>query len=190
MAVLQTPFHLVGTVLTGKWAAKRSPIEVYLFGFVCRFLISLCGPPSVALLASRGGVVTPAYYSAVLAITILYGLATECLMFVGMGAFFLNVTSSSVHVAGSYLTLLNTSSNMGGTWHRAIVLWLVDKVTVREDCVLPPDAAHGTNCPIMYDGYYILSLVLIPVSVFVGVYLFRTLRQLGRLPESAWKASR
>lgn len=190
MAVLQAPFTLIGTVLTGKWAAQKSPIFVYLTGFVCRFLLTLTGPPLVSLLARRGGVVTPAYYAVVLVISTLYSLAAECLMFVGVGAFFLNVTSSSVHVAGSYLTLLNTSSNMGGTWHKALVLWLVDQLTVRETCVIPAAAPVGTQCSVLYDGYYILSFILLPVAVAAGMHLFKSMPRLNRLPESAWRATR
>lgn len=101
----------------------------------------------------------------------------------------MNISSSSVHVAGSYLTLLNTSSNMGGTWHRALVLWLVDQLTWREKCAIPPDAPNGTLCPIVYDGYYVISLALIPVAAMAGVHLIRTLPRLAKLPDSSWKAS-
>lgn len=190
MAVLQAPFSLLGTLLTGRWVAKKSPIKVYLVGWTVRFALHLLGPPCVALLKHMGGVVTPGFYLLVLTMSITYSLAAECLMFVGIGAFFLNVTSTSVHVAGSYLTLLNTASNMGGTWHKAVVLWLVDRLTVRQVCEIPAGAAPGTECPVLYDGYYVISIVLMPVGMAVGVHLFRTLPQLGRLPDSAWKASR
>lgn len=189
LAVIQTPFSLLGTLFTGRMVAQYSPVNVYLTGFICRFILSLTGPPLVSFLSSHGTVST-AYYVLVLALTILYSLAAECLMFVGIGAFFLNITSASVHVAGSYLTLLNTSSNMGGIWHKALVLWLVDKVTIRERCVIPLDAAAGTLCPIRYDGYYILSAALLPVALAAGFHLFRALPRLSRLPMSSWQVSR
>ena len=190
MAVLQAPFTLLGTVLTGRWAAQKSPIFVYLTGYVCRFFLSLTGPPLVYLLSGRGGDVTPVFYILVLVTTILYSIASECLMFVGLGAFFLNVTSSSVHVAGTYLTLLNTSSNMGGTWHKALVLWLVDHVTIRKKCQIPLQSPPGTKCAILFDGYYILSIGLLPVALLVGRHLFKAMPRLRRLPDSAWRASR
>lgn len=190
MAVIQTPFTLIGTIFTGKWAAKKSPMSVYLVGFLSRFIISLTGPPCIRYFAAQGGVVTPAFYALILTISILYSLAAECLMFVGMGAFFLNVTSSSVHVAGSYLTLLNTSSNMGGIWHKALILWLVDKLTFRTSCEIPTNAPIDFKCPIQYDGYYILSFALLPIAITVGMYFLRTLPKLQKLPDSAWRASR
>ncbi|CAN8069307.1 unnamed protein product [Agarophyton chilense] len=190
MAVIQAPFTIIGTVMTGRLVANKSPTAVYVVGYFCRLVLSLSGPALVGWLSSHGGVVTPAYYSAMLAITIMYSVAAECLMFIGMGAFFLNISSSSVHVAGSYLTLLNTSSNMGGLWHKAVVLWLVDKLTVREQCEVAADAAEGSACAILRDGYYTISVALMPVAALVGLYLMKTLAQLKRLPESAWRASR
>lgn len=188
MAVLNTPVVLFGSIFTGRLVAKRSPIEVYLYGFFMRFIISLTGPACARLLAHRNGVVTPGFYLLILIVSNLYSLASECLMFIAIGAFFLNVSSSSVHVAGSYLTLLNTSSNMGGTWHKAIVLWLVDRLTTREDCAIPPDSPAGTLCPIRYDGFYIISFALMPVAAAVGLHLRKSLFKLSKLPDAAWKA--
>lgn len=191
MVVFQTPFTLAGTLLAGRWVAKRSPIQVYLFGWCVRVLLSFSGPACVALLKHMGGVVTPAFYTVVLVLNVAYSFASECLMFVGIGAFFLNITASSVHVAGSYLTLLNTASNMGGIWPKPIVLWLVDLLTVRDACLLTPkELDTGHTCDIIYDGYYVLSAALIPVSGIAGIYLFHTLPRLGRLSDSAWRASR
>lgn len=188
MAVLNTPVVLLGSLFTGRLVAKRSPIQVYLYGFLLRFIISLMGPPCVQLLGLRKGEVTAGFYGLILILTSLYSLASECLMFIGIGAFFLNVSSSSVHVAGSYLTLLNTASNMGGIWHKAVVLWLVDFLTWREDCVISANAPPGTLCPIKYDGYYIISFALMPAAMFIGLHLRRTLPRLATLPDSAWKA--
>lgn len=202
MAVLQTPFTLLGTVLAGRFVGRYSPVRVYLFGWTTRVLLSLTGPLLVSVLRRwLHGVVTTWFYLMVLSIAVLYSMASECLMFVGAGALFLTVSASSVHVAGSYLTLLNTSSNMGGIWHKALVLWLVDRLTVRENCLVTStsrSAAVTTTdtttaaapCPIIYDGYYVICMMLLPVAVMVGFHLFRTLPKLERLPESAWKACR
>lgn len=190
MAVVQAPFALFGTVLTGRWAAKASPLTPYMWGYLLRFLASLTGPPLMHMFARMGGVVTPQFYGLVLTLSIVYSFASECLMFVGMGAFFLNVTSSSVSIAGSFLTLLNTASNLGGMWHRAITLYLVDVLTLREACDLLKDAAPGAQCPVRVDGYYVLSMVLVPVALLNGLYLRKTLPSLANLRESAWTVDR
>lgn len=184
MAVLQTPFSLLGTLIAGRWVSKRSPIRVYLIGWTSRIILSLFGPLCVLIFKQMNGVVTPWFYTFVLILGILYSFASECLMFIGAGAFFLTITSSSVHVAGSYLSLLNTSSNMGGMWHKALVLWLVDKLTITERHCLKDD------CNIIIDGFYIISAILIPIAIFVGIHLFKTLPKLEKLPDSAWRAGK
>lgn len=185
MALFNAPVVLFGSIYTGRLVAKKSPVYVYLCGFLLRFVISLTGPFTVRYFSTCNRNVSPGFYLLILTLTNIYSFASECLMFVGIGAFFLNVSSSSVHVAGSYLTLLNTSSNMGGLWHKAIVLWLVDQLTIRADC----KPANSTDlCPILFDGYYMLSVLFVPVAAFIGLYLRKSLTRLGNLPDSAWIA--
>lgn len=191
IAVLQAPFTLIGTVFAGRWIAKRSSVFVYLVGWTLRFLLSLTGPLCVELLKQQGGNPRPWLYALVLTSSVAYSIASECLMFVAMGAFFLSLTATSVHVAGSYLTLLNTASNMGGIWHKAIILWLVDRLTFRESCILSKeDLQKGIQCDISIDGFYVISVALIPISILCGWHIFRTLPRLHALPDSSWRAGR
>lgn len=48
-------------------------------------------------------------------------------MFVASMAFFAKV--SDPKSGGTYMTLLNTLSNLGGTWPSTVALWLVDVFT-------------------------------------------------------------
>lgn len=50
-------------------------------------------------------------------------------MFVAVMAFFAKV--SDPRSGGTYMTLLNTLSNLGGTWPSTVFLWLVDILTWR-----------------------------------------------------------
>lgn len=53
-------------------------------------------------------------------------------MFVSIMAFFARI--SDPLVGGTYMTLLNTLSNLGGNWPATVALWLVDPLTWKE-CV-------------------------------------------------------
>ena len=55
-------------------------------------------------------------------------------MFVSSSAFFTQIADPVI--GGTYLTLLNTVSNLGGTWPRYFVLRGVDLFT-KASCVLP-----------------------------------------------------
>ena len=50
-------------------------------------------------------------------------------MFVAVMAFFAQVSDPAV--GGTYMTLLNTLSNLGGNWPGTVALWLVDALTWR-----------------------------------------------------------
>lgn len=60
-------------------------------------------------------------------------------MYVSIMAF--NAKVSDPLIGGTYMTLLNTVSNLGGNWPSTVALWLVDPLTVKE-CV----GASNQNC--------------------------------------------
>ena len=52
-------------------------------------------------------------------------------MFVSIMAFHAKISDPAI--GGTYMTLLNTVSNMAGTWTGTLALWLVDNVSFK-DC--------------------------------------------------------
>lgn len=187
MTVLQSPFTLVGSVISGRLAAKYGPLFPYMNGFYLRFLMSMTGVPLVMYFTALGGVPTPFFFMLLLSTSVLYSIANDCLMFVSMGALFLSISEQGI--AGSYLTLLNTISNLGGMWHTPIVLYLVDRLTFRTNCSLPVDSLPDAKCPTIVDGYTLLSVLLAIIAVRTGIFARKSLRRLESLPESAWHVS-
>ena len=55
-------------------------------------------------------------------------------MFVAVMAFFARVSDPAV--GGTYMTLLNTLSNLGGNWPGTLALWMVDSLTYKA-CSVP-----------------------------------------------------
>lgn len=51
-------------------------------------------------------------------------------MFVASMAFFAKISDPAV--GGTYMTLLNTLSNLGGNWPATAALWFVDPLTFRQ----------------------------------------------------------
>lgn len=60
-------------------------------------------------------------------------------MYVAIMAF--NAKVSDPLIGGTYMTLLNTVSNLGGNWPSTVALWLVDPLTMKE-CA----GAQGHTC--------------------------------------------
>lgn len=60
-------------------------------------------------------------------------------MYVAVMAF--NAKVSDPLIGGTYMTLLNTVSNLGGNWPATVALWLVDPLTVKK-CI----GVQGHSC--------------------------------------------
>ncbi len=184
IAVIQAPVQLLGTVIVGRWAAQGAPEKPYLAGYALRFLISLTGPLLVYMFAASGGALTIQFHVLLVAISLAYGIAADCLMFVSVGALFLRITSSSTAIGGSYLTLLYATQNLAGMWPKSVTLALVERLTIHEPCTLSDVVKE---CPVRVDGFYVISAALAVVAALVGWYINRTIRQLVRLPLDSWK---
>uniref|UniRef100_A0A915KBE1 Uncharacterized protein n=1 Tax=Romanomermis culicivorax TaxID=13658 RepID=A0A915KBE1_ROMCU len=105
-------------------------------------------------------------------------------------------------VGGTYMTLMNTVSNLGGNWPVTFLLSIVDRFTWKE--CLKGDAtstpllslgpcdnetvcqASGGRCQVTLDGYYILSVVCACVGFLWWRLMKRRLDRLQRLDKSSW----
>jgi hypothetical protein len=132
--------------------------------------------------------------------------------FVAQMAFFARVSDPSI--GGTYMTLLNTVSNLGASWVRTASLALLDATTLRE-CRPPADDANATDaatsslaslagircgaeggaalcqarggaCATRVDGYYV-QLAACTLLGVAWLALFRpVLLRLEALPPSEW----
>ena len=72
-------------------------------------------------------------------------LIYSTVMFVSSSAFYTQIADPVI--GGTYLTLLNTVSNLGGTWPRFFVLAGVDFFT-KATCILPETSDLECTLPI------------------------------------------
>lgn len=79
------------------------------------------------------------YYYVIVLLSYALHQVTLYSMYVSIMAF--NAKVSDPLIGGTYMTLLNTVSNLGGNWPSTVALWLVDPLTVKE-CV----GASNQNC--------------------------------------------
>lgn len=139
----------------------------------------------------------PAYYYAV--ILLGYGAHQVALysMFVAIMAFHARISDPAI--GGTYMTLLNTITNLGGNWPATLTLWLVDPFT-RKSCSNEGHScsdsaaqslceANGGKCSTDVDGYY----VVLSVSLLIGLLWLKwgrsKLLRLQSLPLSTWKCA-
>jgi len=121
----------------------------------------------------------------VILIKVLTSFAST-VQFVGVSAFHTQI--SDPLIGGTYMTLLNTLSNLGGTWPRFFVLngvdWLsvstchvnetTDEIIVNvRECASDVGKARcgtlGGTCVIESDGYYTVSAICIAIGAIMLV---------------------
>ena len=88
-------------------------------------------------------------------------------------------------IGGSYMTLLNTAANLGGTWPASFVMWLVGRLTKAPTC--SGDAYGAVVCTGGRDPFFGLQLVLSALGVAWIALLGGKVGQLAALPDEAWR---
>jgi Acetyl-coenzyme A transporter 1 len=83
-------------------------------------------------------------------------------------------------IGGSYMTLLNTAANLGGTWPASFVLWLVGTLSKGRE-------ADCDGCPPQHDPYFAIQGILSLLGCLWIVTMGRTVHQLEGLPDDAWR---
>ena len=91
-------------------------------------------------------------------------------MYVAIMAF--NAKVSDPLIGGTYMTLLNTVSNLGGNWPSTVARWLVDPLTIKE-CIGAPEQACGNALEAEVSlealfNYFLVKLLLLVFFVHLG----------------------
>lgn len=86
-------------------------------------------------------------------------------------------------IGGSYMTLLNTAANLGGTWPSSFVLWLLSRLSNKQ-C---NKSESPTGKPACRDPYFVLQAVFSLLGVLWIVVFGRRVQHVAQLPDSAWR---
>lgn len=203
LVLLEFPIELISAVLAGRWVSDENALKPLLIGYNFRLVIAVFTTYLIWSFPS-GATSWSDSPAAFLGLAVL-GVATSfagTLVFTAQGSFFSKISDPAM--GGSYLTLLNTISNLGSSLPRFFVFWMMDYLTERGcegvgveslDCPSKKDEALGPNpctnaggkCIIKTDGYYIISYTLITLGVSLGIYFSHSFRKLQSLPLTSWR---
>jgi PAT family acetyl-CoA transporter-like MFS transporter 1 len=89
-------------------------------------------------------------------------------------------------IGGSYMTLLNTAANLGGTWPASFVMWLEGTLSKDPVCITDLDTGIET-CQAGRDPYFHLQLVFSILGMLWIVLLGKRVRIIENLPDDAWR---
>ncbi|CAG9860451.1 unnamed protein product [Phyllotreta striolata] len=202
MAIPLIPLQVALPLVIAKYTTGPKPLDVFLkampyrigFGFIAAFLVWIT--PVLVPEASDG---LPFLY--IVFLISCYALHQVCVycMFVAQMAFYAKVSDSSV--GGTYMTLLNTVSNLGGNWPAMLALYFVDPLTWKR-CDGGPESldnacrntiekdlciSKGGQCTTVLDGFYIETVICIVVGYLWYLWGAKKLRNIQGLSENSWK---
>lgn len=182
-----------------KWlVGEPGVLTPWLWGFLGRLLSAVLGSYVVKQFP-KDGEITKFYFFFVI-IQHLLGSFMSTVQFVGICAFHTRVADP--RVGGTYMTLLNTLSNFGGTWPRLIIMSMINYFTIYECFIPETNQKHrfqggnmemctkelGGKVSILRDGYYITNFLCILIGIILYFCFFkRKAQQLQKLPINAWR---
>ncbi|MCJ1473490.1 hypothetical protein MMC13_002141 [Lambiella insularis] len=211
--LIDFPFEISLGYYAGRWSTAYPPIHVWCWGFICRLIAALIAQATV-MMFPKDGVQT--WYLLTVIASHIFSTFSSTMMFVAISAFHARIADPVI--GGTYMTLLATVSNLGGTFPRFFILKLVDAFSaatcippsqssptdVTKDkgssiispfsCILEAERDRckdgGGTCVITRDGYYITNIfcVVIGIITFWG-FIRPAARRLQALPLRAWRLS-
>uniref|UniRef100_A0A8C2U6V9 Acetyl-coenzyme A transporter 1 n=1 Tax=Coturnix japonica TaxID=93934 RepID=A0A8C2U6V9_COTJA len=200
LAVPMVPLQIILPLIISKYTAGPQPLNTFYKAMPFRLLLGLefaflvWWTPRVR---HEGGF--PIYYYVVVLLSYALHQISLYSMYVAIMAF--NAKVSDPLIGGTYMTLLNTVSNLGGNWPSTVALWLVDPLTVKE-CIGAQDQACGNaleaelctkaggSCVTTLDGYYVESVVCVVLGFGWWFLLGPKFKKLQDEGQSAWKCKR
>ncbi|KAL1889290.1 hypothetical protein Cpir12675_005856 [Ceratocystis pirilliformis] len=209
--LIDFPFEIGLGYYAGKWSQEYTPMRLWCWAFMGRLLAAVMAQVTISIFPDTG--VEP-WYMLVVILEHIFSTFTNTVMFVAISAFHARVADPVI--GGTYMTLLATVCNLGGTFPRFFILSLVDTFTVATchpptslstveatalgkklitesfSCALQADKelcmAGGGACEIEQDGYYMVNMMCVLFGLFTFVYFIRQrVLYLQSLPLRAWR---
>ena len=217
MNAVIAPLNIMMPMISAKWTAGAKPLRVVLNTFVYRGIA--CAFASVVVvawtkvLASDGAQGTaPVNYEKASSNVFFSGLvlawmcvssALSTVQFVGVMSFFSKVSDESI--GGTYMTLLNTLSNLGSKIAETFVLFFVDFVSEKRCVGASSSSSSITACSTkqerdmcvsaggkchLDDGHYHTFVLVSPaVALAWVVWQRKRVQRLSASPLEEWRLS-
>ncbi|KAF9056449.1 acetyl-coenzyme A transporter 1-domain-containing protein [Panaeolus papilionaceus] len=200
VVLIDFPFQIMGGWLAAKWSRGDRPLRPWIYAFWPRLAFAVMAGLLVYYFPKPP--LGTGFFLLLVLHTVLSSFSST-VQFVGISAFHTRV--SDPLIGGTYMTLLNTFTNMGGTWPKWFVLKGIDLFS-EATCKIPDLALNiqatecvsdhgkaackdiGGTCISEKDGYYtVMALSIGFGALFLVAFIIPTARKLQKLPTSAWR---
>ncbi|CAD5212992.1 unnamed protein product [Bursaphelenchus okinawaensis] len=201
ISIFLTPLQIILPWLLGKQIAGPKPLNVYLLAYPYRIVMGVVFAALVfwtPYFRLPNGEYPYTYYGIWISAFYLHQIASYC-YFLSLMAFFAQI--SDPKIGGTYMTLLNTLSNLGGNWPSTFVLSVTDFFN-KKNCVSSTTKAvlgtcskkaeeelckaGGDICEFEVDGYYISIGICAIIGVIWYKIFYKRLQMFQKIPRSEW----
>ncbi|OCH92678.1 MFS general substrate transporter [Obba rivulosa] len=197
--LIDFPFQIFGGWLAGRLSRGPEPLKPWIYAYWPRLGLTLVATLIVYYFPKPP--ISNAFFLLLIVQTVAQSFAGT-IQFGGISAFHTRI--SDPVVGGTYMTLLNTFANLGGTWPRYFVLKGVDYFSIATcqighdfsvkatECVSEHGKAAcselGGECVTERDGYYIVSAICLVLGFLSVIFwMIPVARRLQAVPVSKWR---
>ncbi|KTW31294.1 uncharacterized protein T551_01366 [Pneumocystis jirovecii RU7] len=193
--LINFPFEFIFGYYAVRWSSVSQPLLPWIYAHIGRLISAFIGIFIVYMFPSDGKIDSGYFY--IIILQNIFSGFMNTIQFISISAFHTRIADPVI--GGTYMTLLNTVSNLGGTWPRYFILEGMDFFTksycsrnTANLCKTHDDISAckklDGHCIKNIDGYYVVNIF----SVFIGTLLFflfikPSIEKLQRLPLKAWK---
>ncbi|XP_001944982.1 acetyl-coenzyme A transporter 1 [Acyrthosiphon pisum] len=202
ITVINTAMYVVRILIplvTAKYTSGPKPMSIYLkstaIKLIWSFTFILLVYFTPKLIKEDGVINIPMYYYATLILILFVDEILSYIMFVAVLSFFSRI--SDPRFGGTYLTFLNTVTNLGVTWTSTVALGVIDLLTFKK-CSFDSDnycstsdyknecEAIGGDCVTTVDGFYLGTLLSVTFGFAWYGFFKNIIRKLQTKGSSHW----
>ncbi|KAG0154013.1 hypothetical protein PDIDSM_1392 [Penicillium digitatum] len=212
VVLIDFPFEIMLGYYAGQWSTNYGAMRLWGWAFVGRLAAAVLAQFTVMIYPTAPEM--PMWYMLTVIGEHVLSTFMNTVMFVAISAFHARISDPAI--GGTYMTLLATVCNLGGTFPRIFVLKLVDMftqatcippviappadslkdtlITAAFSCSLEPEKNRcingGGTCHIDRDGFYMTNILCVLIGTLTFIMFIKPAAQkLEELPLRAWRLS-
>ena len=172
------PLQIILPWFLSKYTSGPRPLNLFLVSYPIKMLFGLVVTAIVyftyASKLSDGSF--PVYYYAIVLITFAIRTIIGNAVFVSLLSFFAKIADPTI--GGTYMTLLNTLTNLGSMWPSTLALYTVEWLNIK--------SCKGDKCEMVVDGFYIQSVIGVILGIVWILWARTKINRLQQLEPREW----
>ncbi|CEF59710.1 Major facilitator superfamily domain, general substrate transporter and Acetyl-coenzyme A transporter 1 family-containing protein [Strongyloides ratti] len=199
--VFLSPLSFVLPIFVGKFTVGENPLNLLLYAYPFRLFMNFIYGGllyTTPWFKDESGEF-PYYFYGIWLFAMFIHDSLSITMFLSIMAFFAKI--SDPKIGGTYMTMLNTISNLGGMMSSTFVMFIIDLFTVK-NCYVPETRVNlgtckkselqkacvgaGNSCEYEIDGYYLTVGLGTIYGIIWIIALWSRIKRFQKIPRTEW----